>query len=286
LQRAVSNVHHERMIDLILRSGAIGRGLGALGGMAVIVLALGGGAEAQGRISEDSGMLMCVAPAIGCASGACAMGSTCLGGGCIDVSGDDRDFICCEPEADPGESGCPSSGSCEQIPGHDFGRCIDTEMRPLCLDEGHDPAGCFAGTSWALGDCDGDGTPNGEEVTAALATGVDCTCENADDTMTPECMRPDGGSASADAGTVRPVPDGGPSAQDAGQNDATLDAARDKPPLAADEWDYRGSGGCTCDAASAGADAEWLLCGLAVVIVARRRRGVRAAARSRGRRRS
>lgn len=160
-------------------------------------------------------------------------------------------------------AGCERTGGTCMAVTASWGYCVGGPPPPTTCPDGP-LASCFQRTSWDDGNCDGDELLNKDELPG-------CVCdadENCGDGA-------DGGGV--DGGPVR-TRDGGASTTDAGNEEMKRDAG-DTGRLAVDSWDYRGSGGCTCDASSTGADAAWLAVGLAVALGARRRKRTRQCAR-------
>lgn len=231
------------MIDLRLIGGVL------------VLLSITNAAHAQrGRLVNDSGGFRCEYYSLCEASGVECETEYCQEMTCVSALALAADYPCCGDGA-----GCPAGTTCDDSGGFGFGICTD-ESRPTC---DHTLAqDCFRGTSWEAGDCDGDDIPNSAEPEG-------CECVSALDSSGPSmCMVDAGMSMGAD---------GGMQARDGGLNDARdsgagdeLDAAP-KPPRT-DTFDYRGSGGCTCDTTGSGGEPIWLLLGLAVLLGRRMRR--------------
>ena len=221
-----------------------------VGGVAVL-LCLASTAHAQrGRLVNDGTGFRCEYYDSCEAGGVACETDHCLDSECVNALTLASEYACCGDGA-----GCPEGSTCDNSGGFDFGICTD-EARPTC--DHSVAADCFAGTSWDDGDCDGDGIKNVEETAG-------CECMDARSKESEDVCRPDAGMPMTlrDAGTDDVV-DSGPNPFDAG-----TDAP--KPPRA-DALDYRGSGGCTCDAGSAGSEPMWLLLGIAVLAGRRMRR--------------
>ncbi len=160
---------------------------------------------------------------------------------------------------------CPSDTAAVRDPARSITWCIPPgcgEPPPVsCVIKDGDPV------PWAEGDCDGDGTPNGEEI----AEGTE---------LCPATL-PDAGIPGGDAGTIGgdagfaadagprgdagPRPDAG-SSPDGGAMNA--DASPDIPVA------FGGGGGCVCRAApSRGGSLAWLLVFGAGALALLRRRG-------------
>lgn len=231
------------MLLLRLRAAGIG---------ASLALAIAGSAHAQKRLVVTDDGIDC-RPYDGC-SGTCALPhDMCLSDICTATSADGRDYNCCHTES--ASDDC-SGATCDPIGDTGFGVCSDRmDDRPRACGGDEITAACFDGASWENGDCDGDDLLN-------AADPEPCVC----DPSSPCGMDAGGGG---DSGMNVSGPDGGASELDAGP----------APPAADDGWDYRGSGGCTCDAASSGGDVAWLAVGVAVALGARRRRRSRLATR-------
>jgi MYXO-CTERM domain-containing protein len=257
--------------------GAFVRRLGVAGGPAVLALAASVHAQDLGErlTTDEAGNAVCIAY-VGCSSdGSCPGTDSCIatagGMACGTASGPSRDVPCCELGADPTKQcfdGAGSHGRCIAFEGSDQGFCVFDD-RDVCVNadtfeiSAETLGACFVGTSWGKGDCDGDGTPNQEEAPG-------CVCASNIDPMSPLACRPepDAGSRVDGDGGVNGGRDAG-SGEDAGPSET-----RDPAGPSANGYEFRGSGGCTCDSAGGGTDAAWLLVGVAVLLgrVARRRR--------------
>lgn len=125
------------------------------------------------------------------------------------------------------------------------------------------PPGLYGTVPLAGGDCDRDGIENGDEP--------GCVCDRA-----PECASVDGGMSGTDAGADL---DAGANTQDAGElppfDSGSADIDANLPPGAG--LDFRGAGGCACEAGGArasgpsGSAALLLTLGGFLALCARRR---------------
>jgi len=127
-------------------------------------------------------------------------------------------------------------------------------------------------SNYFLGDCDGDGCPNGADMTPCVAgedacgvvsIGGDCAPPSETDAGV---ALPDGGNVQDDAGV-----------SDAGAADAGVTAEDDAGPSAMDgsttpPVSFHGGGGCTCSAGSRAAPRAALALGMLALLVLRRRR--------------
>ena len=228
--------------------------------LVAILVILGGAAptaRAQRLVADMSGRLACVTWMTCEEDSECNSAhptDSCSSGLCQSTSGDSADYKCCQL-AGPA---CADEAPCIPFVDSPFGTCENAdEARPLCHDSSDvtDVVNCFAGPSWGDGDCDVDGILNRDEE---VSSDIECACYHRDRSTSPApCYAPVDGGVASDAGGA-----GG------------IDAGRDDEVPPKPQWDYRGSGGCTCDTAGADADARtaWLALGLVVVLGARRRR--------------
>lgn len=266
------------------------RSLATLAAALVALVASPAAAGVQVLVIDGDGALHCMTPP------SCDTAGT----ACIDVPG----TSCVPLESPAGAENrcvapalvqycCSTADDCPMVDGV-LGRCVAPtdatfgsglcayEMVPSCLEA--DPrtdaviiTSCFRTTSgaatgpygtvpWAVGDCDGDGVANMMDMCVCDPTNM-CTME-----------RDAGIPADVDAGPVQP--------EDAGPPEMPIDAgsgAIDANVPATTGLDFRGSGGCACEAAgtrsAAGGPLAALLAigGLVASRIRRRSRGRSAA---------
>ncbi len=208
--------------------------------------------------------------------GACETGESCVfvpgdetSRHCTRTTGASRDIYCCNPEH--GSYACaPTGGTCTTV-ADEIAVCVDPEdPRELCVEGWGSGAltSCFVSLTgaptrdWLQGDCDRDGVKNGIERTGCVCD-ADPACGVEPDAGVPDAGAAADGGANIDAGSTDDR-DSGPAVgldagarSDAGSGDVSRDPGH---------FDYRGSGGCTCQAADPGSAATWLLLGFAVLV--------------------